>query len=169
MTTQPATPDDALAPTQGPSLASVHPTISNADLYEPDAEAMGRSKLSETRRAAIRARWESVREEHDRWLLPFTDLKIDRALQYLEDLRRICEDGSSIINERINGQRGIKCEWCKKSVEGLRPSGMPKWIATMVVRTTKDPTIQRRIYFDSEDCHNRYVRREGGHSGNDAK
>lgn len=145
--------------------------IPNADLYDADAKAMEPSKLSEIRRAAIRARWDSVREEHDKWLLPFSDLKIDRALQYLDDLRRICADGSAILNERINSEKGIKCAGpkCGKSVEGLRPNGMPKWVSTIVVKDVGNPSIQRRFYFCSEICWNLYARDEGGHAGNDSR
>lgn len=177
MPSRPATANAKPPSTQAPSLSTegpsegVSPTISNADLYDADSAALGKSKNSEIRRAAIRARWESVRDEHDRWLLPFYDLKIDRALQYLEDLRRITEEGGAILNERINGQKNIKCAGprCGKSVEGTRPNGMPLWISTMVLKDPKQPDLQRRIYFCSELCYNQYVRNAGGSLGTDAR
>lgn len=158
----------------GPVLAG-HSAVAVADPLDPlDPTApasVSTTRASAAARNAIRARWESVREERERWILPFSELKTERALQYLEDLRSIVQTGAEILNDRINGQKGIRCAGpkCGKDVSGLTPSGRPKWIAQKVLRDAKNPNLMRAIYFCSEICCNKWVRETDGAGGSESK
>jgi len=120
----------------------------------------GKQRLSDIRRDSALSRWESVKDEHDEWLIPFRKLDVERALRYLEDLRIICTQAGVILNERINAGKLIKCAGprCGKDITGLRPNGMPKWIAKKDFKDTHNPEIWHTRYFCSELCNNEFVR-----------
>jgi hypothetical protein len=128
--------------------------------------------ISKVRQEAALVRWQSVKEEREQWLKPFRELPIDRAMPYLEDLRKICEDGGHIMNERINHPSSpVKCAGprCGKNLEGTNPSGRPKWIKTMYIKDPKNPEIGRSIYFCSELCANGWARARQGAMGTDGR
>lgn len=147
------------------------------DVEAQATEPLTEPTLSDKRRAAVGARWAAVREERDRWITPFHDLKLDAALAYLEDLRNIVEEGGNIINERINGDKRCKCSGpkCGKDLTGLRPNGMPRWVSKMDLRDPRNPIGKDgRIhtvpyYFCSEQCYNMFMRNAGGALGNESK
>ena len=94
------------------------------------------------------SQWESIRREKAKWMRPFSDLSIDRAMAYLEDLRRLTEDASRKMNERINNEKGyIKCAaaGCGISLDGLRPNGTPKYIGKHDYKDPKNPEIIRSV------------------------
>ena len=125
---------------------------------------------SATARRAVLARWDSVREEREIWIHPFEDLALDRALRYLEDLRAICEAGGKIIDDRINSDKRIKCAGpkCGKSLEGLKPNGMPKWVSKEDYKDSKTGGWRSR-FFCSELCKNSWVRFQQGGGGSDGR
>lgn len=113
--------------------------------------------ISEVRRKAVQIRWEQVKQDREDWIRPFHDLRIEKSLEYLTDLQRIWEEGSHIINERINNQKNIRCEHCKKDVSGKRPNDMPWWVKTMYIKDEQRPGLGRSIFFCSELCANQWV------------
>jgi hypothetical protein len=124
--------------------------------------------ISKVRTEAILARWESVKQEREQWLKPFRELPIESAMPYLEDLRKICEDGGHILNERINHPGSpVKCAGprCGKDLSGLQPNGRPKWIKTMYIKNPKNPEIGNSIYFCNELCANEWARKQQGAMG----
>ena len=128
--------------------------------------------ISKVRTDAVLARWESVRTEKEMWLKPFTELSIERAMAYLEDLRKICEHAGHILNERINSPSSpLRCAGprCKKDLSGVNPTGRPKWIKKMDVRDPNHTEIIRSIYFCSELCANGYARAGQGAVGGDGR
>jgi hypothetical protein len=128
--------------------------------------------ISKVRTEAILVRWESVRKEVEEWLKPFYDLPIERAMFYLEDLRKICEQAGHVMNERISGDKArMKCAGprCGKNLEGTNPSGRPKWLAKKDLRDAKNPEIIRSLYFCSEICHNQWVHAQQGAGGTDGR
>jgi hypothetical protein len=127
--------------------------------------------ISEVRKGAAEKRWDSVQQQREEWLAPFTDLPTERALRYLEDLRSICERGGYILNQRINSTEHITCGWkgCKRDLTGLGPNGMPKYIAVKWVKDPDNPQLSRNIYFCSQLCEQHWVREGGGARGTDGK
>jgi len=128
--------------------------------------------ISEARTAAVLSRWDSVREEQQKWLDPFTKLPLERALQYLEDLRKVTERAGFIINERINSPgKPIRCAGtrCGKDVSGTNPSGTPRYIAVVYQKDPRHPEIGQNLYFCSELCKNQWVRDGQGARGTDGK
>lgn len=119
-------------------------------------------------RERVMVRWESVREERDKWLEPFYKLPIERALAYLEDLRKICEIAGGVLNERIgNDPQRMRCAGprCGKDLSGLLPNGRPRWIAKKDMRDKEHPEIIRSLFFCSELCNNSWVRATQGAGG----
>ena len=159
-------PDTVETPTQD-AIAASTPPVPTTDLLDADAPSRGPSKADEARRANIRARWESVREERERWLVPFRELKLERALDFLNDLQRIWEEGSAIINERINADKMVKCAGprCGKDLSGTLPNGRPKWVGVKTIRNPRHPDIMQNIYFCSEVCQNMWIKKTDGAGG----
>lgn len=130
---------------------------------------------AELRRAgkrAAKARWQSVKEEHELWMTPFYQLPIEEAMSYLEDLRRICEEGGTVMNDRIGKDpKKMRCSGvrCGKDLSGTTVNGRPKWIAKKDIRDKEHPEIIRSVYFCSEICHNSWVREQQGAMGGDGK
>jgi hypothetical protein len=117
---------------------------------------------------AALARWESVKEEKKHWLKPFHELPIERAMAYLEDLRKICEDAGHIMNERINhSDSPIKCSGphCGVDLTGVRPNGRPKWMGQKVLPDKNNPEIKHILYFCSDTCDNAFSRASQGSLG----
>jgi len=127
----------------------------------------GRNDLSKVRSDSAMARWESVREEKENWLIPFRKLDVERALRYLEDLRIICSEAGVILNERINSGKKIKCSGprCGNDLTGLRPNGMPKWVAKKDFKDLKNPEVWHCLYFCSDVCSNEWTRAQMGMAG----
>lgn len=127
--------------------------------------------ISEVRRKAVEARWTQVQEDRENWIRPFHDLKIEKALEYLTDLQRIWEEGARIINERMGDDKNIKCSGphCGKNLSGIKPNGMPKWLAKKDFRDEKHPGVIKSLYFCSELCNNEWVRKQQGAGGTDGK
>jgi hypothetical protein len=127
--------------------------------------------VSEVRRDAVMARWESVQQEQDNWLKPFYELPIDRAMRYLEDLRIIASKAGAIMNSRINEGKEVRCSGphCAKNLTGLSPNGLPKWIKKMDFHDKDHPEIWHCLYFCSELCANGYTRLHMGALGGDGK
>jgi hypothetical protein len=128
--------------------------------------------ISKVRTEAILARWESVRQEQQEWLKPFRELTIERAMAYLEDIRKICEQAGHILNDRISGDKArLKCSGprCGKLLDGLNPNGRPKWIKKMDMRDKNNPEIIRSIYFCTELCANEWTRKQQGSMGGDGR
>lgn len=124
--------------------------------------------ISVVRREAALTRWESVKEERAIYISPFLELPIERALAYLEDLRKICEEGGTILNDRIgNDKDRMRCAGprCGKDLSGLRPNGMPLWIAKKDLRDKNNPEIIRSLYFCSSLCEQTWARFAGGAMG----
>lgn len=124
----------------------------------------GRSNLSQIRHNAVMSRWESVREEKDQWMIPFHKLDVERALRYLEDLRIICAEAGAILNERINAGTKIKCSGprCGMDLTGLKPNGLPKWIAKKDFKDVNNPEIWHTRFFCSSLCDNEFIRSQVG-------
>jgi hypothetical protein len=150
---------------------AIDPDVPPAAAESIIADNKGKRSRSDSARAAVEARWTAVREAREQWIAPFASLDIERALTYLDDLRKIQEEGARIIQERLCGDKNNKCEWrkCHKSVAGLNPSGMPRYISSFPVRDIPNSNIQRRIYFCSELCLNQWNREGGGARGSESK
>jgi hypothetical protein len=113
-----------------------------------------------------------VRDERANWIRPFAELSIDRAMAYLEDLRKICEDAGHILNERINRVGSpVKCAGprCGKDLSGTNPNGRPKWMAKKDYRDQKHTEIMHSLYFCSDTCSNSWARAQGGSHGGDGR
>jgi hypothetical protein len=139
---------------------------------EPVVEAPEKEKhISEVRKKAVELRWQQVKEDRENWMRPFHDLRIDKALEYLTDLQRIWEEGARVINERMGDDKNIKCSGphCGKNLSGIRPNGMPKWIAKKDFNDVKHPGVIKSIYFCSELCNNTWVHDQQGAGGTDGK
>src|SRR5438445_2685174 len=119
-------------------------------------------------RKAAMTRWESVKEERKKWILPFKTLPIHTAMTYLEDLRKICEEAGHIMNERLNDTRHpIRCAGphCGKDLTGVQPSGKPKWVAKKDFKDKNHPEIFHSLYFCCELHVNEWTRAQGGGAG----
>jgi hypothetical protein len=127
--------------------------------------------ISRVRREAVQMRWTQVKEDREQWTRPFHDLRIDKALEYLTDLQRIWEEGARIINDRMGNDKNIRCSGpkCGKDMSGLKPNGLPKWIAKKDFKDPDKPGLIRSLYFCSELCHNEWVRGQQGSGGTDGK
>lgn len=131
-----------------------------------------KKSVSQIRQAAVLSRWDSVAQDREKWLEPFYKLPIDRAMSYLEDLRKVTESAGKIMNERINRPGSpLKCAGprCGKDVSGTRPNGMPKWIGKKDFRDKHHPEIIHSLYFCSELCNNAWSRAHLGALGGDGK
>jgi len=131
-------------------------------------DAAPEKSISIVRSEAAKSRWEAVKEERESYLAPFYELSIERAMAYLEDLRKICEQGGTILNDRIgNDKDRMRCAGprCGKDLSGLRPNGMPLWIAKKDLRDRQHPEIIRSLYFCSSLCENSWARAAGGAAG----
>jgi hypothetical protein len=118
------------------------------------------------RREAVLARWESVRQQEADWLKPFHDLPIDRAMAYLEDLRKVTEKAGHIMNERINADKNLmRCCNCKADLSGLLPNGRPKYMGKFDLRDKQNPEIIRSLYVCSSACQNAFARKHQGALG----
>lgn len=137
---------------------------------KPNGESKA-EHISEVRREAVLSRWESVQQERDNWLTPFRELSIERAMRYLEDLRVITTQAGHILNARINENKSIRCAGpgCTNDLTGVRPNGMPKWIAKKDFKDAQHPEIWHSLYFCTELCQNQWVKKQGGGSGGDGK
>jgi hypothetical protein len=125
-----------------------------------------RQKISRMKHNAALSRWESVKRERFLWLKPFRELSIEKAMAYLEELRRITEEAGHILQERIAGDKSkIICGTCKENLEGTLPTGKPKYIAKIDHRDKKNPEIIRSLYFCSQLCYNTFARKHGGAFG----
>jgi len=125
-------------------------------------------KISTIRSKAALSRWDAVREEEESFLEPFRSLPLNRALSYLEDLRAITEQGGHIINQRIGDDKNkMRCAGprCGKDLSGLRPNGMPLWIAKKDIKDKNIPELIFSLYFCSPQCENAYVRQHNGAMG----
>jgi hypothetical protein len=131
------------------------------------AEVEKEKHISEVRRKAVQIRWDQVKQDREDWIRPFHDLRIDRALEYHHDLQNIWEEGARILNERIGNEKHIKCSGptCGKNLSGLKPNGMPKWIAKRDYNDIHHPGVIKSIYFCSELCANEYTKKQGGGAG----
>jgi len=128
--------------------------------------------ISKVRHDAALARWDSVKREVEEWLKPFRELPIERAMFYLEDLRKICEQAGHIMNSRISDDKSkVKCAApkCGKDLSGINPSGRPKWLAKKDFRDPNHPEIIRSLYFCSELHHNQWVHDRQGAAGGDGR
>lgn len=128
--------------------------------------------ISKVRTEAAMVRWESVRTEQEQWLKPFRELTIERAMAYLEDIRKICEQAGHILNDRISQDKTkIKCasKKCGKDLNGLTPSGRPKWMAKKDFRDKNHPEIIRSLYFCNDTCNNDWLRAQNGAAGGDGR
>lgn len=129
-------------------------------------------KLSKMKRDAVMVRWESVKLQREQWLDPFYKLPLERAMVYLEDLRKVCEHAAYILNDRLgNDPNKMRCAGprCGKDLSGLLFNGRPKWIAKKDIRDATHPEIIRSYYYCSELCHNLWIRAQGGGAGGDGK
>ena len=137
----------------------------------PEAAEKKEEHVSEVRRKAVQARWSQVREDRDEWIRPFHDLRIEKSLEYLDDLQKIWEEGSRIITQRIGSQKDIKCGGpkCGKDLTGIRPNGMPKWVAKKDFNDQAHPGVIQSLYFCSELCNNEWVRKQQGGGGTDGR
>lgn len=125
-------------------------------------------KISAIRREAVLSRWEAVREEVETFVEPFKTLPINKAMVYLDDLRDICEQGGHILNKRIgDDKKNMRCAGptCGKDLSGVRPNGMPLWIAKKDIRDKTIPELIYSLYFCSEYCHNAFARKHQGAMG----
>ena len=126
---------------------------------------------NELKRAASMARWDSIDEERELWLRPFRELPEERAMRYLESVRKIGEEGGKILNERINDSKKVKkCAWrkCRKVIvdRQVGPNQMvPGWIAQVVEKDKRHPEIHRSFFFCSELCKNQWTREGDGARG----
>jgi hypothetical protein len=130
-----------------------------------------KESISEVKRKAVEARWQQVKDDRENWMRPFHDLRIEKALEYLTDLQRIWEEGSRILNERMGAEKNIKCSGphCGKKLDGVRPNGMPLWVAKKDMKVPDKPGIIQSLYFCSELCNNEWVRKQQGAGGTDGK
>lgn len=117
---------------------------------------------------AAKHRWESVKEDRELWMSPFYLQSIEKAMAYLEDLRKIVEEAGHIMNDRIGKDKArMRCAGphCGKDLSGLRPNNMPMWIAKKDLRDRDHPEIIRSLYFCSELCNNTWARLHMGAMG----
>lgn len=117
---------------------------------------------------AANHRWESVKKDRELWMSPFYVNSIENAMAYLEDLRKITEEGGHILNDRIGKDKSrMRCAGphCGKDLSGTRPNGMPMWIAKKDLRDKDHPEIIRSLFFCSELCNNSWVRLHMGAMG----
>jgi len=113
-------------------------------------------------------RWESIRRERPLWMRPFSELPIDRAMAYLEDLRKLIEDAGHVLTQRIGDEKNyVRCSGpgCGISLAGTRPNGMPKYVAKWDFKDKKNPDIIKSIYFCSDLCTNNWTRTHNGAMG----
>lgn len=123
-------------------------------------------RISKIKSLAALSRWESVKQERAIWLKPFEELPLERALAYLEDLRKITEDAGRIINQRIGEDKGrMKCCNCKKDLSGTNPSGRPMYMGKFDMRSKNNPEIIVSVYVCSMACQNAFARKHGGAFG----
>jgi hypothetical protein len=128
--------------------------------------------ISKVRTEAALARWDSVKSEQEQWLKPFRELTIERAMAYLEDIRKICEQAGHILNARISQDKTkIKCAApkCGRDLNGLTPAGRPKWMAKKDFRDKNHPEIIRSLYFCNDTCNNDWLRAQQGAMGGDGR
>lgn len=121
---------------------------------------------------AAKQRWESVKEDRELWMSPFYLQSIEKAMNYLEDLRKIVEEGGHILNDRIGKDKArMRCAGptCGRDLSGMRPNGMPMWIAKKDLRDKTHPEIIRSLFFCSVLCEQTWVRRAGGAMGGDGR
>ncbi len=146
-------------------------TVSSSPIIaKPAVKNRTPKQIAAVRAAAVMSRWESVRAEKEKWLEPFHKLPLERALSYLDDLRKITEAAGFIVNARINDpNNAIFCETCKKDVSGRAPNGQVKWIAQKYIKNERNPQLGRNIHFCSELCHNKWVHGHMGAMGGDGK
>jgi len=130
-----------------------------------------KNHISEVMRKMVQMRWDQVKQDREDWIRPFHDLRIEKSLEYLTDLQRIWEEGSRIINERMGNERNIRCSGprCGKELSGLKPNGMPKWLAKKDFKDPEKPGIIRSLYFCSELCNNQWVHDQQGGGGTDGR
>src|SRR6266446_1299753 len=136
-----------------------HPTAARIKTFPPPAVQQVRAAMS---------RWERVEQERQQFMEPFLKLPIEEAMAYLESLRGIIEDGGHILNDRIGSDKNkMRCAGprCGKDLSGLRPNGMPLWIAKKDIRDPNYPDIIRSLYFCSELCNNDFARKHMGAFG----
>jgi len=113
-------------------------------------------------RASVMVRWESVRAEREEWLQPFHKLPIERAMAYLEDLRKICETAGEIMNERLSkdvNRMSCACG-CGVDLAGTKANGFPKWIKKMDSKDKRHPKIWHSLYFAEAICVEKWTRRQ---------
>lgn len=126
--------------------------------------------ISKIRQAAVLSRWDSVRDEKEKWLDPFHKLPIDRALVYLDDLRKVVIAASDIINARINNPKnGMKCETCGKDLSAVRSDGRVSYMAVKFLKNERKPELSRNAYWCSELCNNKWVHKHFGAMGGDGR
>jgi len=121
---------------------------------------------------AAKQRWESVKEDRELWMSPFYLQSIEKAMVYLEDLRKIVEEGARILNDRIGKDASrMRCAGprCGKDLSGTRPNGMPLSIAKKDLRDKNHPEIIRSLFFCCELCNNQWARIQGGGMGGDGR
>jgi hypothetical protein len=122
-------------------------------------------------RRVVRARWDAVRFAHEQYMSPFRDESVEDAMRYLEELRKVCEEGAKIMNERINDYNKPKfCSGpnCKKSVDDRvdgRGNHHPGWVSQKVLKDPDNPGIMRTLFFCSELCDNAFARKHNGAMG----
>jgi hypothetical protein len=122
-------------------------------------------------RKVVRARWDAVRSARASYMAPFQDESIEDAMRYLEELRKICEEGAQIMNSRINDEKNPKlCSGpgCKKSCEDrVDGSGQkhPGYVAIKYIKDIENPGIGRNLFFCSELCEQKFVRAHNGAMG----
>ena len=137
-----------------------------ATQVEPERE----SESSHMRRV-VRARWDAVRSAHASYMAPFHDESIEDAMRYLEELRKVCEEGARIMNDRINDEKNPKmCSGpgCKKSCEDRvdgRGQKHPGYVSVKYVKDPNQPGIGRNLFFCSELCDNKFARQHNGAMG----
>jgi hypothetical protein len=144
------------------STAIVSPALPGRPLKNPTAHA----------EHAAKQRWESVKEDRELWMSPFYANSIEKAMAYLEDLRKIVEEGGHILNDRIGKDKSrMRCAGptCGKDLSAMRPNGMPMWIAKKDLRDKDHPEIIRSLFFCSALCEQTWVRRAGGAMGGDGR
>src|SRR5580765_2959389 len=127
-----------------------------------------RARIPRAQLSKILTRQESIRRERPLWMRPFHELPIERALAYLEDLRVLIEDAGHVLTQRIGNERGyLRCSGpgCGISLDGLRPNGMPKYVAKWDFKDKKNPDIIKSVYFCSDLCVNNWNRSKGGAMG----
>ena len=140
----------------------IYPRRKLAEVRQEKLE--GKHNISQVRHDAAMSRWESVQKEKEVWIIPFRKLDVERALRYLEDLRIICAEAGTILNERLNAGTKIMCAGpkCKNDLTGLKSNGMPKWIAKKDFKDRNNPEITRALYFCSPLCDQEFIRSQMG-------